>query len=71
MDDRNRFTYAMATLFSLSLNAQQSCWRAVKDLPEPHLSEMIAGLVRAAMLKREQARATDAAIAAAIGRPLS
>lgn len=70
MDDRNRFSQAMATLFSLTHTAQQNCWRAVKDLPEPHLSEMIACLSRAAVLKREQARATSAAIAASIGRPL-
>lgn len=68
MSQQKQFTLAVGILFPLAHSAQQNCWRAVKALPEPHLSELIAALTRGAAQRIEATRQDAAAITAAIGR---
>lgn len=70
MSQQRQFTLAVGILFPLSYTAQQNCWRAVKALGEPHLSELIAALTNGAARQQEATRAAGLDIAAAIGRPV-
>lgn len=65
MSQQRQFSLALGILFPLSYTAQQNCWRAVKGLPEQHLSDLIAALTRGAAQQQEAARR----ITASIGRP--
>lgn len=69
MSQQRQFSLALGILFPLSYTSQQSCWRAVRGLPEPHLSELIAALTRGAAQQQQATYQAGLEIASAIGRP--
>lgn len=69
MSQQRQFTLALGILFPLSYSMQQSCWRAIRGFPEPHLNELIAAITRSAAQQQQATREASAAITATIGRP--